>query len=145
MTLTNFKFIIEDAFHASDRGLYGILETGIESKRINFLIDEEVFFLNIIDEKEFINDLLNIGILNWNHKNYIQYHEDGYTWRLMLSYDDITIYTIGDNAYPKEFDSFMEMLHTKYNLPYLSMEIIDKKKKKIKLKWHAKGNIIEKI
>lgn len=140
MKLNAFKFIIQDAFYSKNNGLYGILETSIDSTKIDFIIDGKVYFLKTLNKNEFIKDLLDIGILKWSQKNYVQYHEDGYSWSLVFSYDDIYVETKGWNAYPVEFDSFMDLLHTKYHLPYLSLELSPKKSK---YKWHTKGNIVK--
>ncbi|MCT1796955.1 hypothetical protein [Helcococcus kunzii] len=135
--LKGFKFRLLTSFYFIDKlGYESILEKGLEYTRINFLVDGTPNFLEINDETEFIDDLMNIKVNEWNNKGFENLTEDAEHWKLYIYYDDIEIKTGGIGRYPKEF---MDILHRKYGLKY---SVLDKDVKKrgviIKHKWDIK-------
>lgn len=136
MKLNGFRFTIKSVFGSIDFGLHGILEVAPDSTKINFIIGGRIFYLKISSQEEFIRELPDIGVLNWNDKFYEKGYEDGYRRNLFFSYGDVVVETGGLNGYPKEFDAFMGLLHEKYQLPYL---FIEGPRNGIPSKWHEKG------
>lgn len=135
--LKGFKFYIHTAFYYADKlGYEAILVEGLNATTINFLVDGIPYIINIEDETEFINDLLEIKIDDWNNNGYIFFTEDAWSWNIELVYDDEIIVSGGFGSFPKNFHLFMDLLHEKYGLKYSKLDSDKKIKGKVrKFEW----------
>lgn len=122
--LKEFRFVWTDAWHQIDDGYDSILETGENGAVfIKVLVNLIPFSINLTDrEDSFIEELRDIGVEDWNQKEYCDpWVCDGDIWRLSLTYDSHHIVT-GGNGYPSTFPAFLKLLHDKYDLPRANIE-----------------------
>lgn len=135
--LKGFKFKIHTAFYFADNlGYDAILVEGLNATTINFLVDGIPYIINIEDETEFINDLLEIKVDDWNNNGYIFFTEDAWSWNIELVYDNGIIVSGGFGSFPKNFPVFMDLLHEKYGLKYSKLDSDKKIKGKVrKFEW----------
>lgn len=78
--------------------------------------------------ENFIEDLENLGISEWNGQSYSPIDIvvlDGTQWVFSIAYGTTHIHASGCNAYPPHFDDFLELLHEKYGVPEADIEHYD--------------------
>jgi hypothetical protein len=116
--LSSFRFYWCDAWYSKGWGYDAILTSGEKGTWIDVLVDGIPERINISDrEDEFIDDLKNCKIFQWNEKYYVNPNVlDGYMWGLTLSFDSNYIKTRGSNGYPPQFELFLLILHNKWGL-----------------------------
>lgn len=141
--LKGFNFKVHTSFYHQDNlGYDAILDKGLESTKLNFLVDGKPCVIEI-NEDEFINDLLGIKIDEWDNKGYEDIQEDAWMWQIEILYDDKKITSGGLGGFPKDFLNFMDLLHDKYGLIYSKLDkLIRKKGKEIKPNWWSRGTKI---
>lgn len=144
--LNGFNFKLCTAFYNPNKqnnlGYVTILDKGLESTKINFLVDGKPCVIEI-NEDEFINDILEIKIDEWNNRGYEDIHEDAWMWQIEILYDDKKIISGGIGGFPKDFSNFMDLLHDKYGLTYSQLDkVIRRKGKEFKTKWWHRGTKI---
>ena len=123
--LKEFRFIWSDAWHQIDDGYDSILETGENGAvSIKVLVNLIPFSINLTDrEDSFITDLEDIGVVEWNQKEYSDpWVCDGDIWMLSVTYDSRRIIARGMNGYPSTFPQFLNLLHDKYELPRANID-----------------------
>ena len=139
--LNGFRFKLCTSFH-DHVGYQAILDKGLESTKINFLVDGKPCVIEI-NEDEFINDILEIKIDELNNRGYEDIHEDAWMWQIEILYDDKKIISGGIGGFPKDFSNFMDLLHDKYGLTYSQLDkVIQRKGKEFKTKWWHRGTKI---
>ena len=123
--LKEFRFVWTDAWHHIDDGYDSILETSENGAvSIKVLVNLIPFSINLTDrEDSFIVDLEDIGVADWNQKEYSEPLVcDGDIWMLSLTYDSYHIIAGGMNGYPSTFLQFLKLLHDKYDWPRANIE-----------------------
>ena len=118
-----FRFRWADAWSNTDKGCDTIIETSDSGKiSIQFLVDQRPFTLDLTGrEDEFINDIA--FVKQWDKKVYQNNNiMDGTKWSLHFTYDGTAVITKGSNAFPKDFQNFLDILHDKYDVPKAKLE-----------------------
>ena len=134
-----FRFKWTDAWGNIDSGYDSTLETSDDGKAIiRFLVNKIPYTLDLTGREEaFIEDLKFVE--KWNNNSYDWWIEDGYSWNLFFTFDDIVIVTNGHNGFPPDFADFLNILHNKYGVPKAKCEPDEKA-----LKHKIKNTVVEK-
>ena len=123
--IKEFRFTWTDAWHQIDDGYDSILQTSENGAvSITVLVNLKPFVIDITGrEDEFIADIEDVGVAEWDSKAYIDpWTLDGDAWLFSLTYDSCHIVAEGMNGYPSSFPQFLRMLHKKYDLPKAKIE-----------------------
>ncbi len=118
--LKEFRFVWTDAWHRIDNGYDSVLERAENgAARIRFLANLTPFTIDLTDREDaFIADLEDVGVADWNQKEYTDpWAFDGDIWMFRLTYDSHHILAGGMNGYPAAFPQFIKLLHDQYALP----------------------------
>ncbi|MBE5916436.1 MAG: hypothetical protein E7273_06275 [Pseudobutyrivibrio ruminis] len=108
--LEAFRFRWRSAFRIPDNGIDTIIETTTGGKcRINMIADGVPSSIEV-NEEQFLNELLSVGVEKWDSCTFGQLMEDGVDWSLNIKYDDKEINCDGSNGYPAEFLDFLAVL-----------------------------------
>ena len=110
--LKEFRFRWSDAWNSDETAIDTILETSSNGMiKIRIISAGTPYTIDLSSrENEFIQELEELDIKNWDSKEYYQFCEDGDRWMLYVTYDDVHIESRGSNGYPKKFDRFLNLL-----------------------------------
>ena len=135
--LEAFRFRWQSAFRIPNNGIDTIIETTANGKcRINMLVDGEPSSIEV-NEEQFLNDLLAVGVEKWDCCTFSTFTEDGVYWSLNIKYDDKEINCAGYNGYPSEFLDFLGLLK-KYGFDLHGWTVSKKEIRKSKKYTHKK-------
>ena len=121
--IKDFKFILSNAWGMIDKGYNCVLELSDNGDvTILILVNAKPYKVVLTNkEEQFIKDMKFLE--EWNDKSYYNpYILDGYMWSLSYSYDDVYITANGRNGFPNNFLRFLNLFHSKYNIPKADYE-----------------------
>lgn len=123
--LKEFRFLRTDSWYQIDDGFDSILQTSEGGAvSIEVLVNLKPIAIDITDREDaFIADLEDVGVADWNQKEYVDsWVFDGDMWMLSMTYDATHIIEKGMSGYPPSFPQFLGVLHNKYGLPKAKIE-----------------------
>ncbi len=83
--------------------------------------------------EEFMKDLKALRVDSWNGRTYSDSgFENEDTWRIIINSVTIIVDSKGANAYPPEWNNFLEYLHVKWSVPKSIRELSPEERKKIR-------------